>query len=109
MTKKARGGGGGRDTGDVKEDVCAEGRHAKNEPSKVRQTGGHGRLNLPERGVRVAQHQREILLWPDIYLLWPVLRGGEPVQAAPHLHREDHRDLQGEEKARGATPCLCHH
>ena len=25
---------------------------------------------------------------PD--LLWPVLRGGEPVQAAPHLHREDH-------------------
>ena len=64
--ESAGGGGGGGDTGDVKEDVCAEGRPAKNEPSKVRQTGGHGRLNLPERGVRVAQHQREILLWPDI-------------------------------------------
>ena len=44
---------------------------------------------------------------PD--LLWPFLRGGEPLQAAAHLHGEDHRDLQGEEKARGATPCLCHH
>merc|ERR1719370_2140393 len=46
---------------------------------------------------------------PDIYLLWPFLRGGEPLQTAAHLHGEDHRDLQGEEKARGATPCLCHH
>merc|ERR1719151_415100 len=58
----------------------------KNEPSKVRQTGGHGRPHLPQRGVGVAQHQREILLRADIYLLWPVLRGGEPLQAASHLH-----------------------
>merc|ERR1719376_1156193 len=90
MTKKARGEEGGGDTGDVEEDVCPEGRPAENEPSKIRQTGGHGRLDLPQRGFGAAQHQREILLWPDIYLLWPVLRGGEPLQAAAHLHGEDH-------------------
>ena len=64
--ESAGGGGGGGDTGDVEEDVCSEGRPTENEPSKIRQTGGHGRLNVPQRGFGAAQHQREILLWPDI-------------------------------------------
>ena len=42
-------------------------------------------------------------------VLWSVLRGGEPVQAPSHLHREDYRHLQGQEEARGAAPRLCHH
>ena len=42
-------------------------------------------------------------------LFWPVLRGGESVQAVAHLHREDYRDLQGQEEARGPASRLCHH
>ena len=42
-------------------------------------------------------------------LLWSVLRGCEPVQAPTHLHREDHRYLQGQEEARGPSPRIRHH
>merc|ERR1719167_1001436 len=83
----------------LNEDVCRQGRSSEDEPSKVRQTRGHGGPDLSQRGIRFTQYQGEILLRPDLYLLWPVLRGGESLQASAHLHGEDHRDLQGQEEA----------
>ena len=46
-------------------------------------------------------------MFPDLFR--PLLRSGEPLQEAPHLHREDHRGLQGQEEARGPAPRLRHH
>ena len=42
-------------------------------------------------------------------LLRALLCGCQPVQAAAHIHGEDHRDLQGEEAARGSSPRVRHH
>ena len=42
-------------------------------------------------------------------LLRALLCGCQPLQATPHLHREDHRNLQGEEKTRGSSSCVRHH
>lgn len=42
-------------------------------------------------------------------VLGPVLRGGQPVQAAADLHGEDHRSVQGQEAPRGAAPRVRHH
>ena len=42
-------------------------------------------------------------------VLGPVLRCGQPVQEAAHLHGEGDRLVQGQETPRGAAPCLRHH
>lgn len=41
-------------------------------------------------------------------LLWPLLRGGEPIQNAAHLLREDHRDVQRKETTRSPPSYLLH-
>ena len=42
-------------------------------------------------------------------ILGPLLRSGEPVQEAAHLHREDHRAVQGQEAHRGPSARFRNH
>ena len=41
-------------------------------------------------------------------LLWPVLRGDQPVQAVPDLHQPRGADVHRQAEERGAAPPLCH-
>lgn len=41
-------------------------------------------------------------------ILWPLLRGNQPLQATAHLLGENRRHVQGQEAARDAAPHLRH-
>ena len=51
------------------------GRHAKDEPSQVRQGGRYGQPDLPQRGFSPLQHQRQILLWPYLCKYYIIFLG----------------------------------
>ncbi len=63
---RPRRGGRGRDLRQQQGRASRQGRHPENEPAQVRQGGGHGRPHLPQRGLRPAQRQGEILLRPHL-------------------------------------------
>ena len=43
-----------------------KGRDAGDEPSEIRQDGGHGQLDLPERGLRAHQLETPLLEHDDL-------------------------------------------
>ena len=91
---------------------------------------GHVQPHVPQRGVRASQPQVKICRQTDLRkegkalavrdhldlnranhepdLLWPLLRGREPLPSVSHLYRDGHQDVHQQEEERVAAAHLCH-
>lgn len=63
---RARRRGRGGAPGDRQTHVCRQRRYPENESAQVRQSRGHGRAHLPQRGLRPPQPQGPVLLRPHL-------------------------------------------
>ena len=73
------------------------------QPAQVREVRRHGQLDVPERRLCVLELEDPVPGQADLHLLWPVLRGGQPLQEVPHLHPNCGEDVPGKEEERGAA------
>ncbi|KAH9360302.1 hypothetical protein HPB48_012087 [Haemaphysalis longicornis] len=66
-------------------------------PPKFNKVEDVAELTFPNEASVLHKHQGSLLFWTAIHVLWPVLRGGERVHEASHLHREGHGAVQRQE------------
>lgn len=100
--ERARRRGRGRNRRDVQAMHGGQGRHPEDEPAQVRQSRGHGRTHLSERGVRPAQHQGPLLLGPHLreYSIISFNRQNARLYRSPTASRAWTRDTPRDKRLR---------